>query len=75
MVCVLIGGREESPERPIVWRATETVQVTTSAEIAELRWRVAGWPLPSIHVWVGFGKRFYALHSILSVCLLCSVRA
>ncbi|XP_022701747.1 twitchin-like isoform X2 [Varroa jacobsoni] len=56
------GGREESPERPIVWRATETVQVTTGAEIAELRWRVAGWPLPSIHVYLGEDRIRTDLH-------------
>ncbi|OQR76753.1 hypothetical protein BIW11_03014 [Tropilaelaps mercedesae] len=43
------GGREQSPERPMIWRATEDVQVAPGAEAAELRWRVTGWPLPSVH--------------------------
>lgn len=44
------GGREESPERPVIWRESEEVRVIPGARYAQLHWRVLGWPLPSIRV-------------------------
>lgn len=46
---IVKGGREQSPEKPRIFRERETVSAPRGRE-TNLNWSVRGWPLPSIHV-------------------------